>query len=303
VSADTPGSRLRVALKRERPLPVLGAVSAYMAILAEHAGAQALYISGGGVAAFSCGVPDLGITTAEDVLTDLRRISAVTALPILVDVDTGWGSSFNIARTVRAMEAAGAAAVHIEDQVQAKRCGHRPGKAIVSAGEMVDRIKSAVDARTDHLFAIMARTDALASEGLNAAIDRAAEYVAAGADMLFPEAVTSLAEYRAFADALDVPILANITEFGRTLLFGRRELREAGVDLVLYPLSAFRAISKAALTVYESILQNDSQKEVVALMQTREELYAHLDYYAYERKLDTLFGYAGESTVSTKEPA
>jgi len=290
VDRESAGARFRAAVERERPLAVLGAVSAYMARLAEHSGAKALYLSGGGVAAFSCGIPDLGITTAEDVLTDLRRIVAVTQLPVLVDIDTGFGGSFNIARTIRGMEAAGAAAVHIEDQVQAKRCGHRPGKAIVSTQEMVDRIKSAVDARIDPAFVIMARTDAFANEGLDAAIERASRYIEAGADMLFPEAVTTVEHYRAFADALDVPILANLTEFGKTPLFGRDELREAGVDLLLYPLSAFRAMSKAALAVYEAILQDGHQTAVLPLMQTREELYAHLDYYSYERKLDELFG-------------
>lgn len=292
VSGGSPGARFRLAVERSRPLPLLGAVSAYMALLAEHAGAEALYLSGGGVAAFSCGVPDLGITTAEDVATDLRRITAVTHVPILVDIDTGWGSSFNIARTIQTMEAAGAAAAHLEDQVQAKRCGHRPGKAIVPASEMVDRIKSAVDARRDADFVIMARTDALANEGLGAALDRAALYAEAGADMLFPEAVRELAQFRAFADAIDLPLLANITEFGMTPLFTRDELRGAGVHMVLYPLSAFRAMSKAALEVYSAILRDGTQQAVLPAMQTREELYAHLDYHSYERRLDRLFGLA-----------
>jgi methylisocitrate lyase len=263
-----------------------------MALLAEHSGARALYVSGGGVAAFSCGVPDLGITTLDDVLTDVRRITDVTPLPVLVDIDTGFGNSFNIGRTIRSMEKAGAAAVHIEDQVQAKRCGHRPGKAIVAVDEMVDRIKAAVDARTDDQFVIMARTDALAAEGLVAAVDRAGRYRDAGADMIFPEAVTDVAQYAAFVSSLGVPVLANLTEFGKTPLFTRDALAAAGVSLLLYPLSAFRAMSKAALAVYETILRDGTQAAVLPLMQTREELYQHLDYYRYERKLDELFGAA-----------
>ena len=253
------------------------------------AGFKALYVSGGGVAASSLGVPDLGISTMDDVLTDVRRITDITDLPVLVDIDTGWGSAFNIARTIRSMIKHGAAAVHIEDQVQAKRCGHRPGKAIVSKDEMVDRIKAAVDARTDPDFVIMARTDAIAVEGLEAAIDRAVACVEAGADMIFPEAVTDLAMYKKFAQAVKVPILANITEFGSTPLFTVEELRSADVSLVLYPLSAFRAMSKAALSVYGAIRKEGTQKNVIDLMQTRAELYDYLDYHAFEQKLDAIF--------------
>lgn len=284
----SPGARFRAAVREERPLQVVGAINAYAARLAERTGFKALYISGGGVAACSCGIPDLGITTLEDVLTDLRRITDATDLPVLVDVDTGWGGAFNIARTVRSMIKFGAAAIHIEDQVQAKRCGHRPGKAIVSRDEMVDRVKAAVDARTDPDFVIMARTDALAVEGLEAAIDRACACVEAGADMIFPEAMTELDMYRRFAEAVQVPVLANITEFGATPLYTTEELKKAKVGLVLYPLSAFRAMSKAALQVYEAIRTQGTQKNVVDLMQTRAELYDYLDYHAYERKLSTL---------------
>jgi methylisocitrate lyase len=283
------GARFRAAVAAERPLQVVGCVNAYAARLAERAGFRAIYLSGGGVAAGSLGVPDLGITTLDDVLTDVRRITAATDLPLLVDADTGFGSAFNIARTVRALIASGAGAVHIEDQVQAKRCGHRPGKAIVTAAEMVDRVKAAVDARADGDFVIMARTDALAVEGLAAAIDRAAACVEAGADMVFPEAVTELAAYRRFADAVRVPILANITEFGLTPLFTVAELASAGVGLVLYPLSAFRAMSAAAWAVYETVRREGTQRSVVATMQTRAELYDVLGYHAYERKLDELF--------------
>lgn len=283
------GARFRDALEQERPLQVVGAVNAYAARLAEASGFRALYISGGGVAASSCGVPDLGITTMEDVLTDLRRVSDVTELPVLVDIDTGWGGAFNIARTVRAMVRAGAAAVHIEDQVQQKRCGHRPGKAIVSQQEMVDRVKAAVDARGDPHFVIMARTDALAVEGLEAAIDRACACVEAGADMIFPEAMTELAMYRRFADAVNVPVLANITEFGATPLFTTDELGANGVRLVLYPLSAFRAMSAAALQVYQALRRDGTQQGVLELMQTRADLYRHLGYHDYEQKLDELF--------------
>lgn len=285
----TPGNRLRAAVETHRPLAVVGAINAYAAILAEHAGHHALYLSGGGVAASSMGVPDLGITSLEDVLTDARRITSVTELPLLVDADTGWGSAFNIARTVREFARAGVAGMHIEDQVQAKRCGHRPGKAIVSQAEMVDRVKAAVDARTDDSFVIMARTDALAVEGIDAAIERALACVAAGADMVFPEALTSLDEYRRFVDAVAVPVLANITEFGKTPLFTQHELGSVGVGLVLYPLSAFRAMSKAALGVYGAIAAEGTQTGVLDEMQTREELYQHLGYYEYERKLDELF--------------
>jgi methylisocitrate lyase len=287
-SPTSAGRRFRDAMTADRPLQVLGTVSAYMARLADNAGAKALYVSGGGVAAFSCGVPDLGITTLDDVLVDVRRITDVTALPVLVDIDTGWGGAFNIARTIRSMARAGAAAVHIEDQVQAKRCGHRPGKAIVPTAEMVDRIKSAVDARTDADFVVVARTDAIASEGMAAAIERAQAYVEAGADVVFPEAVTTVAEYTTIATAVRVPILANVTEFGKTPLLTVSELSDAGVAVVLYPLSAFRAMSKAALTVYETILRDGTQRDVIPLMQTRDELYAHLGYYEYEAKLDAL---------------
>jgi methylisocitrate lyase len=283
------GARFRAAVAAERPLQVVGCVHAYAARLAERAGFRAIYLSGGGVAAGSLGVPDLGITTLEDVLTDVRRITAISELPLLVDADTGFGSAFNIARTVRALIASGAGAVHIEDQVQAKRCGHRPGKAIVPSAEMVDRVKAAVDARSDPSFAIMARTDALAVEGLAAAIDRASACVEAGADMIFPEAVTELAVYRRFADAVPVPVLANITEFGLTPLFTVSELAGAGVALVLYPLSAFRAMSAAARAVYETLRREGTQQSVVATMQTRAELYDVLGYHAYERKLDELF--------------
>lgn len=283
------GARFRAAVKQEKPLQVMGAVNAYAARLAERSGFKALYVSGGGVAAGSLGVPDLGISTMDDVLTDVRRITDITQLPVLVDIDTGWGSAFNIARTIKSMIKFGAGAVHIEDQVQAKRCGHRPGKAIVPREEMVDRIKAAVDARTDPDFVIMARTDALAVEGLDAAIDRARACVEAGADMIFPEAMTDLAMYKKFAQAVKVPILANITEFGSTPLFTLKELSDADVSLVLYPLSAFRAMSKAALTVYEAIRKEGTQKNVVNLMQTRAELYDYLGYHAFEEKLDKVF--------------
>ena len=283
------GRRFRQAVEQERPLQVVGAVNAYSALLAEHAGFKALYISGGGVAACSRGIPDLGITTLEDVLVDLERITAVTDLPVLVDVDTGWGGAFNIARTVRSMIKLGAGAIHIEDQVSQKRCGHRPGKAIVTQGEMVDRIKAAVDARSDPDFVIMARTDALAVEGLESAIDRACACVEAGADMIFPEAMTELAMYKRFVEAVEVPVLANITEFGSTPLFTTEELGGAGVSLVLYPLSAFRAMSKAALEVYGAIRRDGTQRNMLDKMQTRAELYEHLGYHAYEQKLDELF--------------
>jgi methylisocitrate lyase len=287
--STSPGARLRHAVKEERPLQVVGAVNAYAARLAESAGFKALYVSGGGVAASSCGVPDLGITTLEDVLIDVRRITDITNLPVLVDIDTGWGGAFNIARAIRSLTKAGAAAVHIEDQVQAKRCGHRPGKALVPAEEMVDRIKAAVDARTDEEFVIMARTDALAVEGLAAAIDRACRCVEAGADMIFPEALNTLEQYRQFVEAVKVPVLANLTEFGATPLFTVEELRSVGVGLALYPLSAFRAMSAAALNVYQAIRSGGTQRGVVDRMQTREELYRHLDYHSFEEKLDQLF--------------
>jgi methylisocitrate lyase len=286
---STPGARFRAAVQSEKPLQVVGVINAYAARLAERSGYRALYLSGGGVAAGSLGVPDLGISTLDDVLTDVRRITDATSLPLLVDADTGFGGAFNIARTVRSLTKFGAAAMHIEDQVQAKRCGHRPGKAIVSKGEMVDRIKAAVDARTDASFVVMARTDALAVEGLDAAIDRACAFVEAGADMVFPEAMTELAMYRRFADAVGVPVLANITEFGSTPLFTTAELAGANVSIALYPLSAFRAMNAAALKVYRALRADGSQKSVVPLMQTRAELYDYLDYHAYEDKLDQLF--------------
>jgi methylisocitrate lyase len=284
------GARLRAALAAEQPLQIVGTINAYHARMAERVGYRAVYLSGGGVAAGSLGMPDLGISGLDDVLTDVRRITDTCALPLLVDVDTGLGASaFNIARTVRSLTKFGAAAMHIEDQVGAKRCGHRPGKELVSQQEMVDRIKAAVDAKTDPAFAVMARTDALAVEGLQAALDRAGACVEAGADMIFPEAVTELAMYRKFAEAVKVPILANITEFGKTPLFTVEELRSAGVAMALYPLSAFRAMNAAALRVYQALRKEGTQKGVVELMQTRDELYDYLDYHAYERKLDQLF--------------
>ncbi|MEO8487149.1 MAG: methylisocitrate lyase [Betaproteobacteria bacterium] len=286
----SPGRKLREALTAETPLQVPGAICAYHAILAAKSGFRAIYLSGGGVAAGSLGLPDLGISNLDDVLVDCRRITDVCALPLIVDADTGFGASaFNIARTVRALEKAGAAAMHIEDQVGAKRCGHRPGKAIVPADEMVDRVKAAVDARVDASFGIMARTDALAAEGLDAALDRASAYVEAGADMIFPEAVTDLATVRRFVDAVGVPVLANITEFGATPLFTVDELRSAGVAIALYPLSAFRAMNRAALDVYRHLRADGTQRAVVDAMQTRAELYEFLGYHAYERKLDELF--------------
>jgi methylisocitrate lyase len=285
----TAGQKLRASVAAEKPLQVVGAINAYHARMAERSGYRALYLSGGGVAAGSLGMPDLGISTIDDVLIDVRRITDVTSLPLLVDADTGFGGAFNIARSIRELIKAGAAGCHIEDQVAAKRCGHRPGKAIVPSEEMVDRIKAAVDARTDSSFVIMARTDALANEGLEAAIARAEACVAAGADMIFPEAVTELAQYRAFADRVKVPILANITEFGSTPLFTLDELRSANVALALYPLSAFRAANAAALNVYKHIRSDGTQKNVVNTMQTRAELYDYLDYHSYEQKLDELF--------------
>ncbi|ARO87437.1 methylisocitrate lyase [Nitrosospira lacus] len=284
------GFRFRAAIAAEKPLQVAGCVNAYAARMADRTGFRAIYLSGAGVAAGSLGLPDLAISTLDDVLTDVRRITDITDLPLLVDADTGFGSSaFNIARTVKSLIKSGAAAMHLEDQVQAKRCGHRPGKAIVSQEEMVDRIKAAVDARTDPDFVVMARTDALAVEGLQAAIDRVSLYVEAGADMVFPEAVTELDIYRQFAAAVQVPILANITEFGLTPLFTIEELAGANVSLVLYPLSAFRAMNAAALNVYRTIRQEGSQKNVIDTMQTRAELYEFLDYHAYEEKLNSLF--------------
>jgi len=290
MSTASPGARFRAALAAERPLQMPGAICAYHAILAERSGFQAIYLSGGGVAAGSLGVPDLGISNLDDVLTDVRRITDACSLPLLVDIDTGFGASaFNVARTVKSMIKFGAAAVHIEDQVGAKRCGHRPGKELVPQAEMVDRVKAAVDAKTDPDFVITARTDALAVEGLQAAIDRAAACVEAGADMIFPEAITELAMYRRFADAVKAPILANITEFGATPLFALDELRSAGVAVALYPLSAFRAMNKAALGVYSALRKDGTQKAVVDTMQTRAELYDCLRYHTYEDKLDALF--------------
>jgi methylisocitrate lyase len=283
------GTKLREALAHEKPLQIIGTINAYHALMAERTGYKAIYLSGGGVSAGSLGLPDLGILTLDDVLTDARRITDVCDLPLLVDVDTGFGGAFNIARTIKALIKFGAAGCHIEDQVVSKRCGHRPGKAIVTKDEMVDRIKAAVDARIDEQFVIMARTDALALEGLEPAIDRASACVEAGADMIFPEAVTDLSMYKKFVEAVKVPVLANITEFGSTPLFTIKELDSVGVSLVLYPLSAFRAMNKAALTVYQAVRKNGSQKQVIELMQTREELYDFLGYHSYENKLDELF--------------
>jgi methylisocitrate lyase len=286
----TAGARLRAAVEAERPLQVVGTIDAYAALLAGRAGFRAIYLSGGGVAAASFGLPDLGVTTLNDVGEDVRRITGRCELPLLVDADTGFGSAFNIARTCRDLIRAGAGGMHLEDQVSAKRCGHRPGKALVPPGEMVDRIKAAVDARTDPGFVVMARTDALAVEGLEAALERAHAYVSAGADMIFAEAVKTLDEYRQFVARVGVPVLANITEFGQTPLFTLAELGDAGVRLVLYPLSAFRAAAKAEVTVFAAIRREGTQKSVVPTMQTRAELYEVLGYYEYERKLDELFG-------------
>lgn len=283
------GARLRAAIEVEQPLQVVGTINAYCALLAERAGFRALYLSGAGVANASFGLPDLGITTLNDVAADVRRITAASKLPLLVDADTGWGAAFMIGRTVRELTSAGAAGCHIEDQVQAKRCGHRPGKALVSTEEMVDRIKAAVDGRSDNDFVIMARTDALASEGLNTALDRIERYVEAGADMIFPEALTTLDEYKRFAQASVVPILANITEFGETPLLTVEQLHKAGVRLVLYPLSAFRAMSAAALDVYQTLRRDGTQQASLERMQTRDELYEVLGYDEYEQKLDELF--------------
>ncbi len=287
--AASPGQRLRAAVAEERPLQVVGAINAYAARMAAACGFNALYLSGGGVAANSLGVPDLGISTMDDVLIDVRRITDACALPLLVDADTGWGGAFNIARTVKSFIKFGAAGLHIEDQVQAKRCGHRPGKEVVSKQEMVDRVKAAVDARADEQFVIMARTDALAAEGMDSAIERAVACVEAGADMIFPEAIPDLALYRRFKDAVGVPILANITEFGHTPLYTRDELAAVGVDLVLYCCSAYRAMNAAALATYRAIRRDGTQKNVLDRMQSREDLYRYLDYHAYEAKLDELF--------------
>ncbi len=290
MSSLSPGQAFRLAIKEESPLQVIGAINANHALLAKRAGYKAIYLSGGGVSAGSLGLPDLGISNLEDVLTDARRITDVCSLPLLVDIDTGFGASaFNVARTIKSMERAGVAAVHMEDQVGAKRCGHRPNKEIVSVQEMVDRIKAAVDARTDENFVVMARTDALAVEGLNAAIDRAIQCVEAGADMIFPEAVTQLDQYQAFVQQTKVPVLANITEFGSTPMFTLEELKSVDVAIALYPLSAFRAMNKAAENVYASIRKNGTQQEVLHTMQTREELYASINYHSYESALDRLF--------------
>ena len=286
---QSPGARFRKALVENKPLQIVGTINPYAAMMAEQIGHQAIYLSGGGVANASYGLPDLGMTSLNDVVVDVQRITAASNLPLLVDIDTGWGGAFNISKTVKDMIKAGAAAVHIEDQVAQKRCGHRPNKEIVSTAEMVDRIKAAVDARTDPDFFLMARTDAFAQEGLEAAIERAQAYVEAGADGIFAEAVKTEEHYRAFSQALDVPILANITEFGQTELWNKKELGEWGAAMVLYPLSAFRAMNKAAETVYQAILKDGDQRAVVDMMQTRMELYDYLGYHDYERKLDELF--------------
>lgn len=283
------GARFRAAIQDESPLQVMGAITAYAGLMAKRVGYKALYLSGGGVAANSLGMPDLGISTMEDVLTDARRIVDATGMPLLVDIDTGWGGAFNIGRTVRSFERVGVAAVHMEDQVGQKRCGHRPGKEVVSRGEMVDRVKAAVDARTDDGFVIMARTDAAAVEGVDAAIERAVAYVEAGADMIFPEAMGSLDDYRRFKQAVKVPILANLTEFGSTPFYTVDELREAGVDIALYCCGAYRAMNKAALNFYETVRRDGTQKHIIDTLQTRAELYDYLGYHAYEDKLDALF--------------
>lgn len=290
----SPGQAFRAALRKEKPLQIAGAINANHALLAQRAGFEAIYLSGGGVAAGSLGLPDLGISTLDDVLIDIRRITDVCPLPLLVDVDSGFGASaFNVARTVKSVSKAGAAALHIEDQVGAKRCGHRPNKAIVPTAEMVDRIKAAVDARPDDDFVIMARTDALAVEGLEAALERSMAYIEAGADMLFPEAITELAMYRQFADAVRVPVLANITEFGATPLFTIEELRSVNVAMALYPLSAFRAMNRAAERVYDALRRDGTQRGVIDSMQTRSELYDSINYYQFEEKLDALFARGG----------
>src|SRR4051812_8187607 len=288
MASESAGARLRAAVEAEKPLQVVGTINAYAAMLAERAGFRAIYLSGAGVANASFGLPDLGVTTLNDVLEDARRITRATTLPLLVDADTGFGSAFSIARTVRDMISAGVAGIHLEDQVQAKRCGHRPGKALVDAAEMSDRIKAAVDARTDDSFVLMARTDAHAVEGLDAAIERATRYVEAGADMIFAEALTSLDDYRKFTAALRVPVLANLTEFGKTPLFSLDEMRDAGVRLCLYPLTAFRMMSAAALNAYQTLRRQGTQKSLLDSMQTRAELYDILSYHDYEKKLDEL---------------
>lgn len=287
MSLNSPGERLRQAIEAHKPLPIVGTVNAYCAIMAEKSGHKALYLSGAGVANSSFGFPDLGMTTINDVCEDTRRITNSTNLPLLVDMDTGWGNQFTIGRSVKDLIRAGAAGTHIEDQQDLKRCGHRPNKQLVTCEEMVSRIKSAVDNRIDDSFLIMARTDALANEGIEQALERAQRYIEAGADALFPEAITTLDQYKTFCDAVSVPVLANITEFGKTPLFTQSELHEHGVSMVLYPLSAFRAMNKAALSVYETILSEGSQEKEIAQMQTREELYSFLDYYRYEQQADS----------------
>ena len=285
----SPGAMFRAALSEETPLQVMGAITAYAGLMAKRTGYKALYLSGGGVAANSLGMPDLGISTMEDVLTDARRIVDATGMPLLVDIDTGWGGAFNIGRTIKSFERVGVAAVHMEDQVGQKRCGHRPGKEVVTKEEMVDRVKAAVDARTDAGFVVMARTDAAAVEGIDAAIDRGCAYVEAGADMIFPEAMKTLDDYRRFKAAVKVPILANLTEFGSTPFFTTDELRDSGVDIALYCCGAYRAMNKGAQTFYETVRREGTQKSVVPIMQTRAELYDFLDYHQYENKLDQLF--------------
>jgi methylisocitrate lyase len=289
MSSNSAGARFRAAVAEESPLQVMGAITAYAGLMARHVGYKALYLSGGGVAANSLGVPDLGISTMEDVLTDARRIVDATGMPLLVDIDTGWGGAFNIGRTIRSFERIGVAAVHMEDQVGQKRCGHRPGKEVVSKDEMVDRIKSAVDARIDPGFVVMARTDAAAVQGVDAAIERAVAYVQAGADMIFPEAMRTLDDYRRFKQAVKVPILANLTEFGSTPFFTTNELASAGVDIALYCCGAYRAMNKAALHFYETVRREGTQKHIIDTLQTRAELYDFLGYHAYEEKLDALF--------------
>jgi methylisocitrate lyase len=289
MAQQSAGARFRAAIAEESPLQVMGAITAYAGLMARRVGYRALYLSGGGVAANSLGMPDLGISSMEDVLTDARRIVEATDMPLLVDIDTGWGGAFNIARTIRSCERAGVAAVHMEDQVGQKRCGHRPGKEVVPQGEMVDRVKAAVDARTDPAFVIMARTDAAAVEGIDAAIGRAVAYVDAGADMVFPEAMKTLDDYRRFRDAVKVPILANLTEFGSTPFFTVEELRSAGVDIALYCCGAYRAMNRAALHFFQTVRRDGTQKHIIDALQTRDELYDFLGYHAYEEKLDALF--------------
>ena len=296
MKTNSPGNKFRTAIKEESPLQVMGAITAYAGLMAKRTGCKALYLSGGGVAANSLGMPDLGISSMEDVLTDARRIVEATDMPLLVDIDTGWGGAFNIARTIKCCIRTGIAAVHMEDQVGQKRCGHRPGKEVVSLGEMVDRVKAAVDARTDESFVIMARTDAAAVEGIDAAIDRACAYVEAGADMIFPEAMKTLDDYRRFKSAVKVPILANLTEFGSTPFFTTDELRDAGVDIALYCCGAYRAMNKAALNFYKTVRREGTQKNIIDTLQSRADLYDFLNYHSYEDKLDTLF-----SQSNTKE--